>query len=582
VRRLAGEANRAAGPATSEPAAAGATHEASTRRIKRRAAAISLALGLTVAALVGALIYLGVLGQNRLSVETSERRVVAALERTRDQLGRQAVDNGWWSDALENLVERFDPDWAAENVGRWMHETYGVSATVVLGARDEPIYAVLDGAPIEIDPSRLGEGFAVLARTTRAASMAQSVAATGLIRWRGAVYAAGVAAMTPEYPTADQLIARPRPILAFLQRIDDAYLNALAQDIQVSGIVLKAEIDPDCNAWLPLSAPDGARIGGLGWNAPEPGTELLRQVIAPVLAAMALLGVLAALLVRRTIRTAEELERALSEIKGKEREARAAAREAQMASAAKSRFLANISHELRSPLHAIIGFASFLREEKLGPVGQPKYRDFVEQIHEEGKALNQIVDDLLDYTRLDSGVGEHEDEAVDLAYVLQTIVRGFQVRAEDKGVALTARTPSDAPRLLGDERGLRQLVRHMIDNAVKFTAANGAVRAALESVTDADGATRLRLIVADDGVGMDQAHIDQMMAPFEQGDADIDRRHGGVGIGLALVRLLLRNHQADLEIESAAMAGARFIITFPAARTLPAAPRAIDAPRESA
>lgn len=578
---MAADDKRAEASARQGGSAQAPTLETETRRIKRRAAGIGLAAVLVVSALVGALIYVGVLGQNRLSIETSEKRVAAALERTRDQLGRQAVDNAWWNDALDNLIARFDPDWAAENVGLWMHDTYGVSGTIVLGARNEAVYAVLDGEPTAFDPDELGAGFAALVREARAASMAESVAATGLLRWREATYAVGLAAMTPESPTAQDLIARPRPILAFLQRLDGPYVDGLAEQMQLVGMGLKPALNAVCNAWLPLVAPDGESLGGIGWRAPEPGTELLQQAIAPILAAMALLALLAALLVRRIFRTAEALEHALCEVQGKEREARAAAREARLANAAKSRFLANVSHELRSPLHAVIGFASFLREEKLGPLGQPKYRDFAEQIHEEGKALNQLVDDLLDYTRLETGGDGWEEEAVDLSYVLQTIGRGYQARAEEKGVTLEVSVSPDAPRLLGDDRGLRQLVRHLIDNAVKFTAANGAVRARL-CVVDGDGAARLRLIVEDDGVGMDRGRIEQMMAPFEQGEADIDRRHGGIGIGLALVRLLLRNHQAELAIDSAEMAGARFTITFPAARTLPAAPAPIDAPQESA
>jgi signal transduction histidine kinase len=416
---------------------------------------------------------------------------------------------------------------------------------------------VHDAEPIDVAFEDLGPLFADMAAQARSAGMADAVPVDGLLRWRGAVYAVGLTAMTRQEPSAEALQPHPRPILAFLTRIDRPFLGDLAQRMQISEFIVKERIDPNCNAWLPLVAANGETVGGIGWIAPQPGASLYEWVIVPVLLAFAALGLLVTLLIRRTLRIAAALES-----------------------------LASVSHELRSPLHAIIGFASFLKDQKLGQLGDPRYVDYARQIHEGGQSLHQIVDDLIDYTRLDSTCAEAGGQAdavpVDFAYILEVVARGLTPRAEEKGVALDWSAPAAMAKLRGDERGLRQLLRHLIDNAIKFTPSGGSVQATLEQVPRPGAGTMVRLEVRDSGLGMEPVMIDQMLAPFTQADADIDRRHGGLGIGLALVRVLLRKHEATLEIDSAPMEGTRFVVTFPPQRTVTDEPRPIDGLGESA
>ncbi len=557
-----------------------------TGRLKRGAALFGAGFLVIAAVLVVTLIELGVRGQNELAIKASIGRVEGAILDARDRLGRQAADYGWWDEAIENLIDEFDPEWAEDNVGRWVHETFGVSATLVFGPGNETRYAVHDAEPIDVAFEDLGPLFADMAAQARSAGMADAVPVDGLLRWRGAVYAVGLTAMTRQEPSAEALQPHPRPILAFLTRIDRPFLGDLAQRMQISEFIVKERIDPNCNAWLPLVAANGETVGGIGWIAPQPGASLYEWVIVPVLLAFAALGLLVTLLIRRTLRIAAALESTADGLRRAERDARAAESEARTANAAKSRFLASVSHELRSPLHAIIGFASFLKDQKLGQLGDPRYVDYARQIHEGGQSLHQIVDDLIDYTRLDSTCAEAGGQAdavpVDFAYILEVVARGLTPRAEEKGVALDWSAPAAMAKLRGDERGLRQLLRHLIDNAIKFTPSGGSVQATLEQVPRPGAGTMVRLEVRDSGLGMEPVMIDQMLAPFTQADADIDRRHGGLGIGLALVRVLLRKHEATLEIDSAPMEGTRFVVTFPPQRTVTDEPRPIDGLGESA
>ncbi|MCR9221237.1 MAG: ATP-binding protein [Alphaproteobacteria bacterium] len=553
-----------------------------TARIKRRAAGYGAGVMTLAALLVGGLTYFGVYGQDAVSIDASERRLDAALDGSLDRLARMARDNAWWDAAHANLVDSVDPEWADDNVGAWMHETYGVSATLVLGPQDEPVFVAAYGAAEPHAQADWGPHIERLADDVRSGAMADSQPMSGVVRWRGELHLAGAAPITPETPTAVAASPTPRSVLMFLQRLDAARLAILAEEQQVSSLAIASKPLVQGNAWVPLHAPDGASLGGLSWQAPTPGTTLLKQVVAPVLTAFIALGVLAFALIRRTIRLAEALERAVADQRAKERLAREAAATAEHANAAKSQFLSHISHELRSPLHTVIGFASFMKEQKLGALGRPEYVDYADQILQEGRRLNQIVEDLLDYTRLSSGAAPLDEQVVDMTEAVLAAAHALEPAAAEKGVALDVSIAPDAPRLVGDERGLRQLARHLIDNAVKFTGADGSVEVRLDRDVAEDGRPRLRFSVSDTGVGIEQSRIEQMLAPFEQADAGIARRHGGVGIGLSLVRLLVRNHGAVLDIQSRVKEGARFTVLFPPERAVAPIGPAIDALGESA
>jgi len=243
----------------------------------------------------------------------------------------------------------------------------------------------------------------------------------------------------------------------------------------------------------------------------------------------------------------------------------AAARdEALQANRAKSMLLANVSHELRTPLNAIIGFSDMMRHRVFGPLGHAKYDGYAEDIQKSGQLLLDLINDLLDATKLESGHYELAESECDLGAVLDETVSLVKLQADRAGVALKARINGTVPPLHADPRALRQIVLNLMSNAVKFTPTGGTVRVtcALNAAGDAV------LTVADTGRGIAPEDIKDLFRPFAR-TAEAKRASlPGTGLGLAIVKSLVELHQGTIAMESRLGEGTTVTVRLPAARVL--------------
>jgi signal transduction histidine kinase len=232
---------------------------------------------------------------------------------------------------------------------------------------------------------------------------------------------------------------------------------------------------------------------------------------------------------------------------------------AETASRSKSQFLANMSHELRTPLNAIIGFSEIIRDGLLGPVGNPAYREYAEDINHSGVHLLQLVTDILDMSRAEAGHLALHEEICDPVRMIESSLNMVRSRARQGQVALSVAPAGDTPWLWADERRLRQILINLLSNAVKFTLPGGRVTVALMPAPE--GA--LDFMVEDTGIGMTEAHIAIALTPFGQVDSQLNRKYEGTGLGLPLTRQLLDLHDADLMIASEMGRGTRVTARFP-------------------
>jgi len=217
---------------------------------------------------------------------------------------------------------------------------------------------------------------------------------------------------------------------------------------------------------------------------------------------------------------------------------------AEEASKAKSEFLANISHELRTPLNAIIGFSEVMTEQFFGPLGHEKYRDYAGDINESGRYLLEMIDDILDMSKIEAGEFSLSIEQVRAGNLIEDSLRVVQPTAEDRKIALS-QTGNPDIKITGDKRALKQVLLNLLSNAVKFTPEGGDI-----SVRSYRYKGTVRIAIADSGVGIPRHEIAKLGKPFKQVSNQLTRDHKGSGLGLAISRSILEMHDGKLEIKS--------------------------------
>ena len=254
----------------------------------------------------------------------------------------------------------------------------------------------------------------------------------------------------------------------------------------------------------------------------------------------------------------------ITERKRAESELHAAKEQAEYANRAKSEFLANVSHEVRTPLNAIIGFSEIIMNGLLGPIGVPKYIEYASDIHDSGKHLLEIINEILDLSKIEAGNYELHEGRVELPSCVDFAVRMFGERARDCGVRVETEIENGVPALLGDERAIRQMLINLLSNAIKFTPDGGVITVRAKRHETAG----VILSVSDTGIGIGAEDLPKILEPFGQVESAYTRKHSGTGLGLPLVKLMIELHGGELEIDSEPGVGTTVNLLFPPERTV--------------
>ena len=237
--------------------------------------------------------------------------------------------------------------------------------------------------------------------------------------------------------------------------------------------------------------------------------------------------------------------RDITERKAYERELIEARDLSEQASRSKSRFLANMSHELRTPLNAIIGFSEVMSHQMFGPLGGARYLEYSGLIHESGNHLLELINSILDMSKIEAGKFELSEEVIDLGAVAQAAIRFVKLPAERQGVVLKTAIAANAAQIFADKRAVKQILVNLLSNGVKFTPRGGEVR--IMAGLDSQG---VEIAVADTGMGISRKDLERLGKPFEQVEGEHVRSKEGTGLGLALVKALAAMHGGEAVLES--------------------------------
>ena len=256
--------------------------------------------------------------------------------------------------------------------------------------------------------------------------------------------------------------------------------------------------------------------------------------------------------------------RDITQWKRAEEELNAARRAAEQASTQKSEFLARVSHEIRTPLNAIIGFSDLMTEERFGPVGNLRYLDYLKDINRSGRHVLDLVNDLLDISKIEAGQQEMDFEAVSLNESLAEAVSMMQPQANRNRVIIRSSFASELPDVVADLRSVKQIALNLLSNAVRYTGAGGQV--IVSTAYELTGGVALR--VRDTGIGMTAQEVELALKPFKQINTLNRERGDGTGLGLPLTKAMVEANRATFTISSTPGQGTLVEVTFPSTRVL--------------
>jgi two-component system cell cycle sensor histidine kinase PleC len=266
-----------------------------------------------------------------------------------------------------------------------------------------------------------------------------------------------------------------------------------------------------------------------------------------------------------------EKDALIAEIEGEKAISDEARRRAEAASVAKSRFLATMSHELRTPLNAILGFSEVMKGEMLGPIRNGSYKEYAANIHDSGRHLLQLINEVLDLSRIEAGRYELQESPVSLAGVVEDCLRLLNLRVESKGLNVELVIGRGLEPLWADERAIRQICLNLLSNALKFTPRGGQIAITVGNTPDGGQ----MLAVKDTGPGIPKEEMPRVMQAFGQGSLAHKTAEGGTGLGLPIVQNLVSLHGGTFRLRSMLRKGTEAIVWLPPARVLRAAAKRV-------
>jgi len=477
------------------------------------------------------------------SLNAERRTVMRMIAGVPRNLASLAEDNSWWDEAVEKIYLTEDLQWLAETMGGTVDGIGEIEGTVVLRPDSSVIFAIhRQDRPADIS-GLLMNGLQESINDLQPVNADVGVSAYGYAQSEGRVFALGISMVQPSgFKVFDPpLGSQRRPVLVFYREISPKLIDEFTQASELRDLRFKSTAAPpaaeEISDKVTLTGLNGTQIGYFSWTPARPGAVLLEQLLWPAVFFLGLIFIAGYSFVRRAQRLVDDLAKA---------------------DRAKMAFLASMSHEVRTPLNAIIGFTEILRLETGIEVSKEKNKEYLDIIQTSGEHLLTVINDILNISKLEAGKMEVFAAEMDPSEVISESVRMIENSARERSIRIIKEL--EPATLVSDERIIRQILINLLSNAVKFTASGGQVSVRSEATTET-----YIITVADTGIGMSQEEIEIALAPFGQIHNDRQNTSVGTGLGLPLVNRFITLIGGNMNIRSAPGHGTSIKLEIPKA-----------------
>lgn len=455
-----------------------------------------------------------------------------------DNLLILATDNAWWDEAVEKVILEEDTDWIDETIGATGTEIHFVDGTLIIRPDHSILYSNNTGrfdTNVVNEQTLLSSGIAHAIQNLSVSDDPSTSNAYGLLRIDNLFLAYGASLIRPSDEQAfSRALPATRPVLVFYSVFNREEIVEIGTSNAIEKLRF-SEVQPLEPGQLALRDANGNALGWLAWESHAPGTKMAVDMVWPSI-------ILLALVVLAMVRF---IKRANTLVAGLEQ-----------ASKSKTSFLASMSHEVRTPLNAILGFSELMSLELFGKVEGAKNKEYLQLIKDSGTHLLSIINDILDISKLEAGKFDVYAEQVHPKAIIEQCINMVDPSARDRGIAVT--DACDTATILSDERILRQILINVLSNAIKFTNQGGAVHVIGERQKN-----HYQILVTDNGIGMSAKDIEIALTTFGQVQNGYTKIHGGTGLGLPLVKRFVTLLEGTVDISSNPGKGTTVTLTFP-------------------
>lgn len=472
---------------------------------------------------------------NDVEVQAGLRTLNAVLDNHIEELRGRALEAAFWDDMVEQVDNGFDPLWVDDNIGRFLHDTVDLSLTIVIDKENQPLVYIENGERQALLPfENMTSVFEQRLEDLRQGPSDPPGAAAGLLFLSDEILVVGMAPISPEYPEPDYL-GHDRAIFLIGRALTQERLSEIAGDFGLAGLSL-TKTAPTTPAIQQFDLA-GKSIGWMTWTPKTPGHSWLRIILPGLAVAFLAVMILGAMLTRLW-------RSALIRMRQQEKNLMVAVEDAMAASRAKTVFLASMSHELRTPLNAVIGFSNILKAEMFGPVGSPKYLEYVKDIHATSNHLLNLIDSILDWAKLEAEQPVLNEQICMVEDVFASAVTLADPRAAN--LTITSHISPSGLAIRGDRTKLIQIVTNLLTNAIKASEAGQEI--SLSARHEGDG--MICIDVRDQGRGIVEDEIANLFQPFQRSSDPYRRATPGVGLGLVVSMRLAELHQGSIQLRN--------------------------------